>query len=117
MKKKKIAAHEMIAGDVFVPGEYILDELAARNMKQVDLANDLGLSKSEMSLIIHGKRSITVPIAIKLEKVFEIDAEFWMNLQVKYDIEKLKMEYARDLKSRNVPSKRRGAIQKAIAAA
>ena len=117
MRKNRIAASEMIAGDVFVPGGYILEELQARGIKQVELANELELSKSEMSLIIHGKRSITVPIAIKLEKFLNIDAEFWMNLQIKYDIENLKMQYAQDLKSKNVSNKRRGNIQRTIAAA
>ena len=117
MKKNRIAANEMIAGDVFVPGGYILEELQARGIKQIELANELELSKSEISLIINGKRSITVPIAIKLEKFLNIDAEFWMNLQIKYDIEKLKMQYAQDLKSKTVSTKRRGNMQRAIAAA
>src|SRR6266566_3853862 len=85
-RMKKTSANNLIAGDLFVPGEYIAEEMKAREMKQVHLADKLGLSKSEMSLIIHGKRSITVPIALKLEKIFKIDAEIWMNLQVKYDI-------------------------------
>lgn len=117
MKKEKITADQMIAGDLFVPGEYIIDELEARGMKQVDLANELSLSKSEINLIIHGKRSITVPIAIKLERVFGIDAEFWMNLQIKYDIEKLKRQYSVDLKARGISTQKKNALKRAIAVA
>ena len=117
MKKSKTAADQMIAGDIFVPGEYITEELDARGMKQVDLANELKLSKSEMSLIIHGKRKITIHIAINLERVFGIDAEFWMNLQIKYDIEKMKKEYSEALKLKGISTSRKNVLRKAIAIA
>ena len=117
MKKNRVSANDMIAGDVFVPGEYIIDELEARGMKQVELAEKLALSKSETSLIIHGKRSITVPIALKLEKIFEIDAEFWMTLQIKYDIEKLKKQYSQESKLKGVSGKKKSQIKKVIATA
>jgi len=84
-------ANSTIPGDLFVPGEYIKDEMSARGMKQVDLASALGLSKSEISLLLSGKRNITVMIAIQLEKIFDIDAETWMQIQIKYEIEKMKM--------------------------
>lgn len=116
-RKERKAANELIPGDLYVPGEFLQDEMDARGMKQVDLVKELGLSKSEVSLIISGKRSITVPIAIKLEKIFGIDAEVWMNLQVKYDIEKLKMEYSKDLKILGVSSKKKKEIKKTIIAA
>lgn len=92
MIKKGIPANLMKAGDIFVPGKYIIEELNAKEMKQIDLANKLGLSKSQMSLILNGKRSITVPLAIKLEQIFKKDAEFWMRLQINYEIEILKKE-------------------------
>lgn len=116
MKKNRIPANDMIAGDVFVPGEYITDELEARGMKQVELAEELGLSKSEVSLIIHGKRSITVPIALKLERIFEIDAEFWMTLQIRYDIELLKKQYSEEAKLKGVSGKKKTQLKKVIAA-
>ena len=114
---KKTSANDLIAGDLFVPGEYIQEEMEARGMKQVELSEKLGLSKSEVSLIIHGKRNITVPIAIKLEKVFKVDAEIWMNLQVKYDIEKVKRQYSKELKNKEISSKKRKKMKEAISVA
>jgi addiction module HigA family antidote len=114
---KKTSADNLIAGDLFVPGTYIQEEMEARGMKQVELAEKLGLSKSEMSLIIHGKRSITVPIAIKLEKIFKIDAEIWMNIQIKYEIEKLKRQYSKELKDKSISAKKKIKIKRAISAA
>ncbi|MBX7204124.1 MAG: HigA family addiction module antidote protein [Bacteroidia bacterium] len=117
MKKEKVPANEMIAGDVFLPGEYIVDEMEARGMKQVQLAEKLGLSKSEVNLIIHGKRGITVPIAIKLERIFDIDAEYWMSLQIKYEIEILKKKHQEQLKKAPLKGTRRDKMNRLIARA
>ncbi len=92
MKAPKRPVKNLIAGDIFTPGSYIAEELAARKMKQAELAAMLGLSRPEMSLIINGKRGITVPVAIKLEVLLGIDAEFWMTLQVKYDIARVRQQ-------------------------
>ncbi len=88
MKSKiRKSANEVIPGDIFHPGEYIKDELDARELPQQYLADKMGMSKSEISLLIHGHRNITPEIAVLLENALAIDAEFWMNLQVKYDLD------------------------------
>ncbi len=87
MNKAKKTANDFIPGDLFHPGEFIKDELLARQMSQQDLADKTNLSKSEISSLIHGRRDVTVRVAILLEKVLKIDAEIWMNLQIKYDID------------------------------
>jgi len=92
-------ANDLIPGDVFHPGEYIKDELEAREMSQNDLAIKLGISKTTVSSIIHGRRNLTPTVAVKLEEVLEISAEFWMNLQIKYDIDKIKKKYASKIKN------------------
>lgn len=97
----------LIPGDIFHPGEHLKDEIKARDMSQQELADETGLSKSEISLIIHGRRNITPQIAIKLELALDVKAEFWMNLQIKYDIDLLKSEYRKSLdKIKLTPSKR-----------
>ena len=107
----------LIPGDLFVPGEYIRDEMVAREMKQVDLALALGMSKSEISLLLNGKRNINVLLAIQLEKIFGIDAETWMNIQVKYDIDKVKMTHAKELESISLSPDKRRVLKRAITAA
>ncbi len=89
-KHVKTAANSLIAGDVFHPGEFLNEEMEIRGIKQVDLAKELGLSKTEINLVVKGKRGITVPLAINLENVLGISAETWMNLQVKYEIDLLR---------------------------
>jgi HTH-type transcriptional regulator/antitoxin HigA len=97
MSKPKKRA-DLIPGDIFHPGEYIKDELEARTMSQQDLAVAVKASKTEISLIINGHRDINPKMAVALEKAFGIDAEFWMNLQVKYDIDKIKKKMQRSIK-------------------
>lgn len=86
-KHGKTSANFLVAGDVFHPGEFLSEEMEAQGLKQVELAKELGLSKTEINLVVHGKRGITVPLAIKLEKVLGVRAETWMNLQMKFDID------------------------------
>ena len=86
-KEHNIQANQLIAGDIFHPGEFLSDEMQARGIKQVELSKDFGLSKTESNLMMHGKHGITVPLAIKLERVFEIGARKWMNLQIKFEID------------------------------
>jgi len=116
-KKKSKTANQLIPGDIFHPGEFLKEEIDARGMKQVDLVSALNLSKSEVNLIIHGKRNITVPIAIRLESLFGIDAETWMNLQIKYEIEVVKLTHKNELKSKVVSPRKRASIKRVIAAA
>jgi HTH-type transcriptional regulator/antitoxin HigA len=85
-KQHRTAANDLPAGDVFHPGAFLSEEMEAQGLKQVELAKELGLSKTEINLVVHGKRGITVPLALKLEKVLGVSAETWMSLQMKFDI-------------------------------
>lgn len=79
---------EMIPGDIFHPSEIIKDELEARGMRQVDLINQSGYHKGFISLLLKGERNITSSVALSLEKVFDIPAEFWIRLQKNYELNK-----------------------------
>jgi addiction module HigA family antidote len=110
-------ANDMIPGDNFHPGEFIKDEMEARKMSQQELADKLNVSKSEMSLLLNGHRNITPNIAIKLEKAWGTDAEVWMNLQIRYEINILKIKHKNALKKSKLPGKRKAEFTKLIAAA
>lgn len=115
--KNKKSANVLIPGDIFHPGEYLKDEIDARELSQQELADKTGLSKSEISLIIHGHRNITPQIAIKLELTLGISAEFWMNLQIKYDIDLLKREYRKSLEKAKLTPSKKAKMRKLITAA
>lgn len=69
------------------PGEMIKDELKERGMTQKQLAAETGIKPSVLSETINGKRSISLNMAVALEKAFDIPADFWMNLQTNYDLD------------------------------
>lgn len=69
------------------PGELIKDELKERNMTQKELSELIGIKPSVLSETINGKRSVSLNVAVALEKALNIPAEFWMNLQTQYDLD------------------------------
>jgi len=111
----KTAANFLVAGDVFHPGEFLSEEMEARGLKQVDLAKELGLSKTEINLVVNGKRGITVPLAINLERVLGVSAETWMNLQMKFDIDLEKKKNREGLRANKDMTTEKALIGDAIA--
>ena len=69
------------------PGELIKDELKERNLTQKELSEMTGIKPSVLSETINGKRSVSLNVAVALEKAFGIPAEVWMNLQTQYDLD------------------------------
>ena len=63
------------------------------DISQYKLAKQLHVGSIRISEIIHGKRSITADTAIRLGRCFKMEAQFWMNLQASYDLEKAMDEY------------------------
>jgi HTH-type transcriptional regulator/antitoxin HigA len=43
-----------------------------------------------LSETINGKRSVSLNVALALEKTLDIPADVWMNMQTQYDLDKAK---------------------------
>lgn len=69
------------------PGEMIKDELKERGMTQKQLAAETGIKASVLSETINGKRSVSLSVAVALEKALDIPADIWMNMQTQYDLD------------------------------
>jgi addiction module HigA family antidote len=78
------------------PGEVLAMELEARGIKKADFAAQLGIKPSQLSELLHEKRHVSAQMALRLEALLGIDAEFWMRVQTAYDIfvERRKMKAA-----------------------
>ena len=76
------------------PGETIKEQLTERGMKQKEFAMRMGMSEKHISKLINGDVQLTVEMAIKLEMVLGVPAQFWCNLESLYreDIIKIKEE-------------------------
>ena len=69
------------------PGAMLLEEfLAPLGMTQRDLAVRLGVSYPRINELIHGKRGVTPDTALRLERLFGMEAQFWLNLQLAWDL-------------------------------
>ena len=73
------------------PGEILLEEfLKPMGISQYRLAKDIGVSPRRINEIVHGKRAISADTALRLARYFGVSERFWMNLQVRYDLEREK---------------------------
>jgi len=70
------------------PGEILLEEfLKPMRISQYRLAKDISVPPRRINEIVHGKRSITADTALRLGRFFGMSAQFWLNLQTRYDLE------------------------------
>ena len=69
------------------PGERIKDELKERKMTQKQLAEQTGIKASVLSETINGKRSVSLSVAVAIEKVLGVPADVLMNMQTQYDLD------------------------------
>ena len=70
------------------PGEILLEEyLKPMLISQYRLAKDISVSPRRINEIVHGKRSITADTALRLSRYFGTSERFWLNLQIRYDLE------------------------------
>ena len=58
-----------------------------------------------ISEIVNGKRSITADTALRLQRYFGIEAQFWLNLQTEYDLRIMKRKIWSDIEKRIIPAK------------
>tara|TARA_B100000315_G_C14198586_1_gene416598 strand:- start:101 stop:388 length:288 start_codon:yes stop_codon:yes gene_type:complete len=72
---------------VIPPGEYLAEEIEARDISQKDLARRMGRPANTINEIINEKKGITAETALQLEGVMpEIPARFWLNLETDYQL-------------------------------
>lgn len=69
------------------PGEMLLEEfLKPLNMSQAELASKIGVSYPRINELVRGKRGVTPDTALRLEQLFGMEAQFWLNLQLAWDL-------------------------------
>ena len=70
------------------PGEILVEEfLEPLGISQYRLAKDIGVTPRRINEIVHGRRAISADTALRLGHFFGMEAQFWMNLQSRYDME------------------------------
>ncbi len=81
------------------PGEMLLEEfLKPLGISQSAFAIRLGVSFPRLNEVIRGKRAVTPDTALRLARVLEMPADFWLGLQSDWDLwQALRSEAAKKL--------------------
>ncbi|MDW7729317.1 MAG: HigA family addiction module antitoxin [Bacillota bacterium] len=74
------------------PGETIRENMVYLGMNQEELAARLGISAKHLSNILNGNIPITYDTALKFESVIGLSAEFWMELETNYQLNKIRLD-------------------------
>jgi addiction module HigA family antidote len=93
--------------DPITPGEILREDF----MEPMDisinrLSRDLAVPPNRISEIVNGKRGLTADTALRLERYFGVEAQFWLNLQSEYDLRVMKRKVGRDIELRIIPVKK-----------
>ena len=97
MAKKKML-------DPIKPGEILLEDfMEPLNISINKLSRDLAVPPNRISEIVNGKRAITADTALRLERYFQVEAQFWLNLQSEYDLRIMKRKKRDDIQRRIIP--------------
>ncbi|MDO9530193.1 MAG: HigA family addiction module antitoxin [Syntrophales bacterium] len=87
------------------PGEILRDDfMKPMGISINQLARDLAVPPNRISEIVNGKRAITADTALRLQRYFRIEAQFWLNLQSEYDLRMMKRKIWPDIERRIIPA-------------
>ena len=91
--------------DPITPGEILREDFMEPMCLSINkLARDLVVPPNRISEIVNGKRAITVDTALRLQRYFKIEAQFWLNLQSEHDLRTIKRKIWSDIERRILPA-------------
>jgi addiction module HigA family antidote len=80
------------------PGEMLREEfLIPMGITQRELAQAIHVPYQRVNELVNGRRGMTPGIALRLARFFGVSADFWMNLQQRWDLYHAQQTEARQL--------------------
>ena len=80
------------------PGEILVDEfLRPMHITQRELADAIHVPYQRVNELVNQKRGITPSTALRLARFFGVSADFWLNLQIRWDLYKIQQAEQDDL--------------------
>ena len=89
------------------PGEILKDELETLGVSQAEFARQINVPPNRISQIIAGKRSVTGDTALRFGHWFDVEPQFWLNLQAQFDPAVAERRVGNSV--RTLPNRRRSA--------
>ena len=68
------------------PGEFLAEILGEMKLSQAEFSRAIGVSPMRISHVIKGDRPVTAELALLFGRVFNQSPQYWLNLQVSYDL-------------------------------
>ena len=82
------------------PGEMLLEEfLTPMEITQRELANAIHVPYQRVNELVNQKRGVTPSTALRLARFFNVSPDFWLNLQVRWDLYKVQQSEKNELKA------------------
>ena len=92
------------------PGEMLIEEfLKPMGLTQRELADAIHVPYQRINEIINGRRGMTPSTALRLSKFFGVSPDFWMNLQLRWDLyfaQKSETDELKNIKPLSTPPSR-----------
>ena len=98
------------------PGEILREDFMEPMGLSINrLARDIIVPPNRISEIVNGKRAITADTALRLQRYFKVEAQFWLNLQSEYDLRMIKRKIWPEIERRILPAQDMKAVKEAMA--
>jgi addiction module HigA family antidote len=86
------------------PGETIKEDiLQPLGMSVNQLAKALSLDATRLNDIVRGRRGVTPDTALRLARYLGSSAEFWLGLQLEYDLRRARLERLKQIEKEVSP--------------
>ncbi len=80
------------------PGEFLREDvLPGTGLTKVEVAQRLGISRTQLYGILDGRKAVTAQMALRLGRFFGDGPQVWLTMQAAYDIAVAEAEAAGDL--------------------
>ncbi|MBL0381312.1 MAG: HigA family addiction module antidote protein [Desulfofustis sp. PB-SRB1] len=82
------------------PGEMLMEEfLEPMQITQRELSNAIHVPYQRINEIINGRRGITPSTALRLARYFGMSEDFWMNMQLRWDLYRARKSEEKELRT------------------
>jgi addiction module HigA family antidote len=107
-KRKPVLSTNCIKASNIPPGQILLGEfIKPLGLSQEELASDIGLSVSHIAGIVEAERRIDADTSFRLARYFSTNEDFWMLLQMAYDLNQAKNHSGDEIARTITPRKKK----------
>jgi antitoxin HigA-1 len=86
------------------PGEILREDfMDPVGLSINQIARNIGVPPNRISEIVNGKRAISADTALRLQRYFGVEAQFWLNLQSEFDLRIAKQQKWLDIERHITP--------------